>query len=189
MIYSFLNLDLRAALLVVGLLLVVAHGFALLQPTTTREFLRTLPRSRPAGLVLLVIATIWAWLLATYIDLGEFSNWRFRLQVFIPVAGFLTWQYVDEFLAVRALGMIVLLLAEPLLEASFLRPEMAKVWLNGLVYVWICFALFWIGMPYTLRDQIAWVSKDEGRWKAAAFAGISYGVILLISLVTLHRSA
>ena len=189
MIYPFLKLDLKAALLVVGLLLIVAHGFALLQPKTTQEFLRTLPRSKSAGLLLLVIVTVWSWLLATYIDLGEFSNWRFRLQVFIPVAAFLTWQYVDEFLAARALGMIVLLIAEPLLEAAFLRPELARLFLVSLVYVWICFGLFWIGMPYTLRDQIAWLSKNEGRWKSAAFAGIGYGVILLISLTTLHRSA
>ena len=84
----------------------------------TQEFLRTLPRSKSAGLLLLVIVTVWSWLLATYIDLGEFSNWRLRLQIFIPIAAFLTWQYVDEFLAARALGMIVLLAAEPLLEAA-----------------------------------------------------------------------
>jgi hypothetical protein len=188
MIYSFLHFDLKVALLIVGLLLVIGHTFALLQPKATQEFLRTLPRSKPAGLLLLVIVAVWSWLLATNIDLGEFSNWRFRLQVFIPVAAYLTWQYVDEFLAARALGMIVLLAAEPLLEAAFLRPELSRLFLVSLVYVWICFALFWIGMPYTLRDQIAWLSKNEGRWKSAAFVGIGYGVILLISVTTLHHS-
>jgi hypothetical protein len=26
-----------------------------------------------------------------------------------------------------------------------------------LVYLWIIFGMFWVGMPYTLRDQISWI--------------------------------
>ena len=185
MIYSF---DLKTAMLAVGLLLILAHACALLRPKAVRDFLVTLPRSRPAGLFLLVIVSVWAWLLAKNIDLGEFSNWRPKLLIFIPVAAVLTWLYVEEFLAARCLGMLVLLAAEPLLEAAFLRPEMSRLFLVTLVYVWVSFALFWIGMPYTLRDQIAWVTKSDGRWKAAAFAGIGYGALLLVSLTTLHRA-
>lgn len=57
------------------------------------------------------------------------------------------------------------------------------------MYVWVSFALFWIGMPYTLRDQISWVTKTDGRWKAAALAGIGYGVVLLITITTLSHAA
>jgi len=105
----------------------------------------------------------------------------------VPVLGFLTWRYVPEFLAVRALGMLVLLAAEPLLEAAWLRPEMSRLLLVTLVYVWICFALFWIGMPYTLRDQIDWLLRTPARLKYACSAGIAYGAVLLISRWTLHR--
>ena len=185
MIYSF---DLKTAMLAVGLLLIAAHAFALLQPRATRDFLHALPRSKPVGFALLLVVTVWAWLLAKHIDLGEFSNWRPRLLIFIPAAAVLTWLYVEEFLAARCLGMLVLLAAEPLLEAAFLRPEMSRLFLVTLVYVWVSFALFWIGMPYTLRDQIAWITKSEGRWKAAVFAGIGYGAILLFSLTTLSRA-
>ncbi len=186
MIYS---LDLKTALLTVGLLLIAGHAFALLQPNATRNFLRELPRSRAMGFVLLLVVTIWAWLLAANIDLGEFSNWRPTLKVFIPVAAVLTWLFVEEFLAARCLGMLVLLAAEPLLESAFLRPEMSRLFLVTLVYVWVSFALFWIGMPYTLRDQIAWVSKSDGRWKATALAGLGYGTILLATIGTLQRLA
>lgn len=183
MIYS---LDLKTALLLVGLLLIAGHAFALLRPQATRDFLRTLPRSRPMGLFLLLIATVWAWMLVKNIDLGEFSNWRPKLLLIVPVAAVLTWLYVEEFLAARCLGMIVLLAAEPLLEAAFLRPEMSRLFLVALVYIWVAFALFWVGMPYTLRDQIAWVSKSESRWKNVALAGLAYGVVLLATIGTLH---
>lgn len=179
--------DLKTALLLTGVLLICGHGAALLWPARVREFLRTFPRSKALGLVLLVVAALWSWLLVRTIDLGEFTNWKPRILLIIPIAAFLTWQYVDEFLAVRALGMLVLLGAEPLLEAAFLRPELSRLFLVSLVYLWITLALFWIGMPYTLRDQIGWVTRTEGRWKAAAVAGVAYGVVLLTSLLTLHR--
>src|SRR5688572_12767731 len=184
MIYS---LTLETAVLLVGVLLVVAHAIALWRPGETQQWLKRFPRSRMAGAILLTIAMVWAWILIRTIDLGEFSNWRNRILIFIPIAALLTWRYVDEFLAARALGMVALLAAEPLLEAAWMRPEWSRLWLVSLAYIWLTVALFWIGMPYTLRDQIAWVTKSKGRWQAAAFAGIGYGVILTLCYLTLRR--
>ena len=172
-----------------GLFLLLTHGWALLKPADARAWLRAFPRSRALGTGLLAVAAIWAWLLIYKIDLGEFTNWRPRLLILIPIAFFLTVKYVEEFLAARALGMIALLAAEPLLEAAWLRPEGVRLFLVTLAYVWIVFAMFWIGMPYVLRDQIAWVSKNEGRWRAAAFGGVVYGGLLLSLTLTLHRPA
>jgi hypothetical protein len=177
MIYT---LKLESALLLTGLWLLAIHAVALVKGPVVQNWLRTFPRSKALGTVLLVAVTAWSWWLINTIDLGEFSNWRDRLKVIIPVAAVLTYLYADEFLAARALGMLVLLAAEPLLEAAFLRPEVTRLFLVTLVYVWIVFALFWIGMPYTLRDQINWLVGSEKRWRAAAFAGLAYGSLLVI---------
>lgn len=185
MIYS---LDLRTALILTGLLLVAAHALALWNAKGVRGWLQTFPRSRTMGVVLLLVVTAWSWYLIKTIDLGEFTHWRTRILVFIPIAAYLTWRYVDEFLSVRTLGMLVLLAAEPLLEAAFLRPEATRLFLVSLVYVAIVFGLFWIGMPYTLRDQIAWVTRSDSRWRAAALSGLLYGLLLLSLPLTLHRS-
>ena len=159
-------------MLITGLFLVLVHGWALLNPREAKTWLQRFPRSRVWGIFLLTVATIWSWLLIYNIDLGEFTNWRPRLLVLIPIAAFLTAKYVDEFLAVRSLGMVALLAAEPLLEAAWMRPEWTRLFLVTLAYVWITIAMFWIGMPYILRDHAAWVIKEEGRWRAAALAGV-----------------
>ena len=85
--------------------------------------------------------------------------------------------------------MVVLLAAEPLLESAFLRPELSRLFLVSLVYVWIGFALFWVGMPYTLRDHVGWLMASEKRWRAAAFAGLAYGALLLILPLTFAKPA
>jgi len=182
-------LKLETALVITGLLLVIAHAIALWKPAETQEWLRKFPRSKAMGIVLLTVAAVWAWLLVRYIDLGEFTSWKPRLLILIPVAYVLTLMFVDEFLSVRALGMIALLAAEPLLESAFLRPEAGRLFLVVLAYVWIVLAMFWIGMPYVLRDQIGWVLRSPSRWRAAVWSGLAYGVILLSLLLTLHRPA
>ena len=186
MIYS---LKLETALVLVGLLLVAVNAFALLQSRTAREWLRAFPRSKALGFLLVTISALWFFLLVRGMDLGEFSNWRQTILVGTPIAWFLTWKYVDEFLAARALGMLVLLASEPLLEAAFLRPEISRLFLVTLVYVFIALALFWVGMPYTLRDQIGWLVASEKRWRTAAVAGLAYGALLLLLPLTYAKPA
>ena len=186
MIYS---LKLETAFALVGILLIAAHALALLKPGAVQGWLRSFPRSKGWGITLLSIAAVWFFYLVATMDLGEFTNWRQVVLIGTPIAWLLTWKYVDEFLAVRALGMIVLLAAEPLLESAFLRPEPGCFFLRILVYVWIVFAMFWVGTPYTLRDQIVWVTAAEKRWRAAAFAGLAYGVLLMAVMFTLPKVA
>ncbi len=171
----------------VGAILLIAHLFALWRAGECRGWLQKFPRSRVAGTVLLVIATIWSFLLIKTMDLGEFAKLRNVMLLAIVVGAFLSWQYVEEFLAVRALGMIALLAAEPLLEAAFLRPEQTRLLLVVLAYGWIGLGLFWVGMPWVLRDQISWLTKQPARFRFAAIGGAAYGALILISALVAWR--
>lgn len=169
----------------VGAILLIAHLFALWRAGECRNWLQKFPRSRPAGTVLLIVAAVWSFLLIRSMDLGEFAGLRNMMLIAIVVGSFLTWQYVEEFLAVRALGMIALLAAEPLLEAAFLRPEQTRLLLVVLAYVWIGLGLFWVGMPWLLRDQISWLTTRPARFRFAAIGGAAYGfLILACALIT-----
>jgi hypothetical protein len=95
--------------------------------------------------------------------------------------------HVEEFLAVRALGMLLLLAAEPLIEAAFLKPQTSRLLLVVLAYAWVLAGLFWVGMPYLLRDQMAWITRTAARWRAACVAGLAWGVALLICSLTQYR--
>ena len=174
MIYSF---TLKSVMLLVGLLLVASHLFAILRGGAAKEWLRNFPRNKPAGAILTIILAAWFFWLVKVSDLGEFSNWRSLVLYLTPVSAVLAIFFMQEFLAVRALGGLVLMAAEPLLEAAFMRDEQVRLLLVSLTYVWIIAGMFWVGMPYTLRDQVAWVTSSETRWRAAAFAGLAYGAL------------
>jgi len=180
MIYS---LDLRTTGLLVGVLLIALHALALMHGPWVQRLLKLFPRSKEAGTVLLTIDAVWAFALVAQIDLGEFTSYRQVFLGIIVIGYFLTLFFVDEFLAVRALGMLLLLAAEPLLEAAFLRPEQSRLLLSVLAYVWAALGIFWVGKPYLLRDQIDWVLKSATRWRLAALGGLAYGVVLVVTSI------
>ena len=97
--------------------------------------------------------------------MGEFSTFRRPLLIALPVGYFLVLRFVDEFLAVRALGILCLLAAEPLLDAAFLRQEPSRLLVTVFAYLLIIAGLFWVTMPYLLRDQINWSARSAPRWR------------------------
>ena len=175
MIYS---LSLHTAGLIAGALLALASLLAIFLPA--QDFLPRFPRSRTAGAVLLALGLVWSiWLLAT-MEMGEFSNFRRPLLIILPVGFVLVLRFVDEFLAVRALGILCLLAAEPLLDAAFLRPEASRLLVTVLAYLMIVAGLIWVTMPYLLRDQIDWSTESPGRWRFLSGVGFVFGAAILV---------
>jgi hypothetical protein len=177
------NLSLHTVGLILGFLLLAGHALALVRPEQIKDWLVRLPRSKPLGIGLLAVDSLWSFWLVSNMDLGEFSQYRTWLQIAVPIAFVITLVFVDEFLAVRALGMLALLAAEPVLSAAFLRPESARLLLVVLAYVWLTLGLFWVGMPYLLRDQINWITSTGDRFRALTLAGLAYGLLVLFCAV------
>ena len=196
MVYEALNQStqgLRVTGILTGLILLLTHAFALIKPTESQNLLKSLPRNRVVGTVILAIAFLWAYLILTgfkigdftfpALHLGEFYKVRKPLMIIIPIVFVLVAMFVDEFLFVRALGMFLLLLATVLLDAVFQKFPVGRTLLPLLAYAWIIASLFWVGMPYLMRDQIDWLSRNAGRWKVFAGLGALYGLTVLVCAV------
>ena len=66
---------------------------------------------------------------------GEFQTFRKPLLALLPIGFLLSLRFVDEFLAVRALGIFCLLAAEPQLDAAFLRSDAARLAVTVFAYI------------------------------------------------------
>ena len=180
------HLSLRDAALIAGIVLVVLSIPGMIKPALLQTWLKRLPRSRIAGILLLTVDLAWSfWLLAT-MEMGEFAPFRRPLLIALPIGYILVVRFVDELLAVRALGILCLLAAEPLLDAAFLRYEAARLVLTVFAYVLIVAGLFWVTMPYLLRDEIDWTARSNARWRSVHGAALLYGAALLALAVTTY---
>ena len=181
MIYQ---LSLQTAGIAVGLFLLLISLPGLFQPGLFQSLAKKLPRSRAAGIVLLSAVFLWSlWLLST-MEMGEFSSFRRPLLIGLPIAYFLVLRFVDEFLAVRALGILCLLAAEPLIDAAFLRYELSRLVVTVFAYILIIAGLFWVTMPYILRDQIEWTVRSNLRWRFMNGIALVYGAVTLVLAFT-----
>lgn len=178
------HLSLQTAGLIAGCFLLFVSVLGLIKPALMRGLAQRLPRSRVAGFALLTVDLFWTlWLLAT-MEMGEFASFRKPLLIIIPIGFFLVLRFVDEFLAVRALGILFLLAAEPLLDAAFLRTESSRLLVTVFAYLLIVIGLFWVTMPYLLRDQINWSARKPWRWAFTHGIALVYGAAIVACAVT-----
>jgi hypothetical protein len=172
--------------IVLGLALLGSHLYAYLNPEPAKAFLRDFPRNYPWGVILLTIGFIWSMMIIQHMDMGEFFHLRRWFLLIVP-AGFVgVLFYVREFLSVRALGSLMLLAAGPVLCSAFLQPQTSRLLLPILAYAWIIAGMFFVGMPFLMRDAIDWVTGNAARWKLAALSGIAYGGLLLAAAIAFY---
>ncbi len=172
------GLPLKLVGIVVGLALILSHLVALLRPAMVQAWLVKFPRNEKLGVVLVVIGFVWTLFVWTNMDLGEFFKAERIVQLLLVAGGIGVIVYVKEFLAVRSLGFLMILAAAPLLESAFLKDPTSRLLLVLFAYVIALKGMFWVGMPYLLRDQIKWVVANSSRYRIGAIAGLAYGTAL-----------
>ena len=187
--HPYEHIPLFTAGILLGLWLVGSHALMIAKPALVQGWLKKFPRNPLAGQVILAIAMAWFWLLvapddmgklsALQMDLGEFDNIKPILRVLVPAALVAVCISVRDFLAVRALGVLGLMIAAPLLEAAFLKDPGSRLLIPIFAYALLTKSLFWVGMPYLFRDAVTWATASAGRWKLVSFAGLAYGIATL----------
>ncbi len=175
------DIQLKPTAILLGLTLVAGHVAAWFKKDELRVLLPRFPRNQPVGIGLLFLSTAWSYFLISYMDLGEFYAVENMVKFALPVSFFLVVYHAPEFLAVRALGILMMLAAGPVLQAAFLEEPFTRLLLPILAYAWILVGMFWIGMPYLLRDWIDWlIDKDANRWSYACGIGAGYGLLMVL---------
>lgn len=189
------------SLFTVGLILAVwligSHALMLAKPAAVQGFLKKFPRDPMMGQILLGIGLAWFWLLiapenmgfisSLAMDLGEFNGAKPMLRILVPVVLVLVVISVRDFLAVRALGVVGLMVASPMLESAFLKDPSSRLLVPIYAYALLTASLFWVGMPYLFRDAVNWVTAEDNRWKACGLAGLGYGVAVLVCALAFWR--
>lgn len=196
--HAYEKLPLFTAGLVLGAWLVGLHLVMLLKATEVKRFLKRFSRNDRLGQVLLGVGLIWFWLIVAEpgagilnslaMDLGDqFNALKPLLKILVPVSIVLVALAVKEFLAVRALGLLGLMAAAPLLEAAFQKDPTSRLLVPVYAYAMIIASLYFVGMPYLFRDAVTWATAEDKRWKLLSLAGLAYGVATLACALLFWR--
>lgn len=185
-IYNLLyepGIPLKIMGILIGLWLIASHAFTLAKPDLVKPWLKRFPRNDKLGTILVIIAFAWSFIIWSCMDLGEFFKIEKPVQMILVAGCVGVIVYVKEFIAVRSLGFLMILAAAPILDSAFLKEPQTRLLIVAIAYAIALKGMFWVGMPYLMRDQINWVLAKDNRYKIGAIAGAVYGLVVLICAV------
>ena len=173
--------DLANISIILGSALGIIYSLMILFPGTLAGWARTFPRSRLWGIALAVGAMAWVEWLFVVVPMGQFEKMRPYLCVAGPVVLALMIIFMNELLAPRALGGLMLLIPVHLLEAARWHDSRWRLLIVVIAYIMVIKGMVLVLNPYMFRKTVErFLVGDRGirLWGVA-------GLVLSGVLVTL----
>ena len=144
------------------------------------EVIRKFLRSQKASILLLAIGLFW-FLFHHVQNLGEadFGEYKFiigLIGVFIAVSSYF---FINDFLAVRALCILLLFYSRLALDSAFLQEPQSRLFLVTVIYFIVMCAIYFGAWPYRLRDFLNWLYGNSKRSILLGVSFICYSLVLL----------
>jgi len=165
--------------ILVGVLYVALHLPLVVMPSQTRKLLAAFPRNIWAGAILAAAALAWSAWEVNDMPLGMIDNYKMWLWVLGPVVFALVLAFMNELLAVRALGGLLMLAASPVLETQRLNASYWTWALAGLAYLWVVAGMVLMLSPYRFRHCVERCCSTDGACRAMGAGGVVMGVVLI----------
>lgn len=171
-------------LLAISAVLALAIGLPmLLAPAAVQRALAAFPRSRAAAWILTALDLAWVVLIMRGASLGRFDI----LKPYLPIAGVATFAAIvwglDELLAVRALGGLLLLLGDPILDAVRWTGGAWPIAAAVLAYILVIVGAIWVLWPWTFRKTHERLARTPLRWRLWSALWIALGLALATGAV------
>ena len=165
-------------LLGLGLGLPQIYGFV--NPTGFAAAVRRFPRSLPWGYVLMLLGTAWFVYNLSQESISDFAAYKNILFAAFAAVGIGSCIYVQDFLAVRGLAVVFLLLAKLMVDTG--RPHLAESSLVLIIQTW-AYVLVILGIwltvsPWRLRDFLNWATANEKRIKVGCSIRLAFGLFV-----------
>jgi hypothetical protein len=182
-----MKLSLLAILLGVGFGLPQIYAFA--NPQKFAASVRSFPRSLPVGIGLMLLGTAWFLFNVNREPVADFAAFKPFMMIFFAAIGILSCIYVQDFLAVRGLAVVFLLLAKAMLDIG--RPYLGESHWVLVIQVWaylLILAGIWLTVaPWRLRDFLNWMTATQERIKIGSAIRLGFALfIVVLGLTAFH---
>lgn len=168
--------------IVLGLFVAVINLFGMLKPADFGKALRNFSRSTAIGYVLVLFGTAWfVWNLKQE-SISDFESLKPALYALFIAVGVGTCIFVKDFIAVRGVAIVFLLLAKMMVDAG--RPRLGdtswvlviQIWAYILVVAGIWFTI----SPWRMRDLLHWRTANEKRIRIGSAFRMAFGLFVAI---------
>jgi len=173
-----LKLSTLAVLLGLGMGLPQIYG--IVKPAAFATAVRKFPRSAPWGYALMLLGTAWFVWNVSQESISDFAAWKTPLLGAFAAIGIGTCVFVQDFLAVRGLAVVLLLLAKLMVDTG--RPTLPVTqWVlvfQAWAYVLVVAGSWFTVSPWRLRDLLNWGTANEQRIKVGCGLRLAFGLFV-----------
>jgi hypothetical protein len=175
-----MTLKLSTLSIVLGLGIGLPQLYGIAKPAAFAAAVRRFPRSVPWGVALMLLGTVWfLWNLGQE-SISDFAAYKTPMMAGFAAVGVGSCVYVQDFLAVRGLAVVLLLLAKLMTDTG--RPMLATTRWTWVIQIWayvLVVAGIWLTIsPWRLRDGLNWGTANEQRVRVGSVVRLAFGLFV-----------
>ena len=176
--------------ILLGLGVAVPQVYGLANPQKFAATVRKFPRNLPLGIALMLLGTagfVWN---VNCESVSDFAAFKPAMMLGFVAVGVLSCVYIQDFLAVRGLAVVVLLLAKLMVDTG--RPHLGQThWvlvIQAWAYLLIVAGLWFTVTPWKLRDLLNWGTATESRVRLGSAVRLAFAIFVLLLGLTVFRT-
>ena len=163
--------------------------YAIARPAKFADAAKKFPRNLPIGIVLMLLGTAWFVWNVNVEPIADFTSMKpYMMGGFIAV-GVLSCIFIQDFLAVRGLAVVMLLLGKLMVDTG--RPHLgASPWVLVIqvwAYVLIVAGIWFTITPWKLRDLIQFATATENRIRVGSLLRLAFALFIVALGLTVFR--
>lgn len=183
-----MKLSLLSILLGTGMSIPQIYGLA--YPQKFAVSVRKFPRNLTAGIFLMLLGTAWFVWNVNHEPIADFSAFKPYMMAGFITVGVLSCFFIQDFLAVRGLAVVALLLGKLMVDTG--RPHLGEsCWvlvIQAWAYLIIVLGIWFTITPWKLRDLLNFATANESRVKIGSAIRLAFALFILTLGLTAFRA-
>lgn len=183
-----MKLSLLSILLGCGMAVPQVYGLA--RPKAFAETARKFPRNYAVGVLLMLLGTAWFVWNVKVEPIADFSVFKPYMMAGFTAVGVLSCIFIRDFLAVRGLAVVALLLGKLMVDTG--RPHLGEspfvVVFQAWAYVFICAGIYFTVSPWRLRDMLNFATATDTRVRIGSALRLAFAIFILALGLTSFRA-
>jgi len=184
-----MTLNLSTLSILIGLGMALPQIYGLLKPRKFAASVRKFPRNVPIGIALMLLGTAWFLWILSQEAVSDFATYKNALFILFAAVGVGTCIFVQDFIAVRGLAVVFLLVAKLMVDTG--RPLLGRTHWTLVIQIWayvMVIAGIWLTLsPWRLRDFLNWATADEKRVRVGSAIRLAFGLFVVVLGLTKFR--
>ena len=184
-----MTVKLSTLCIVLGLAMGLPQIYGILKPREFGASVRKFPRNVPLGIALMLLATAWFDYNLSQESVSDFATYKNVLYLLFTFVGVGTCIYVQDFIAVRGLAVVFLLLAKLMVDTgrTMLDKTAWTLVIQTWAYVMVVIGIWLTVSPWRLRNFLDWATADETRVRVGSAIRLAFGLFVAVLGLTKFR--